>query len=201
VVPPAAPATDVAGLPEWAQKHITDLRNEAATNRTKATTAETGKQETMDAIAKALGLKGDDDPAAAVKTAAEERDAAKAVARNLTVENAVMRAASRHGANADALTDSLSFMRTLKEMDPAAADFATQLEAAITKAVEANPSLKAAGAPPVAPARSGGPVGGGAPIAGQLTDEDVMQMRKEGRDAEIVQAKNDGRLNQLLGIT
>jgi len=39
VDPPAA--DDVASLPEWAQKQIKDLRQEAADRRTRATTAET----------------------------------------------------------------------------------------------------------------------------------------------------------------
>lgn len=47
-VPPAVdppvvdpPADDVASLPDWAQKQIKDLRQEAADRRTRATTAET----------------------------------------------------------------------------------------------------------------------------------------------------------------
>ena len=195
VTPPASTPEDVASLPEWTQKMIRDLRTENATSRTKATTAETTRQATMDAIAKALGGKPDDDPATVAQKAAEERDAAKAVARNLTVENAVMRAASKHGANADALTDSRSFMRALDAIDPAAADFATQLEAAITKAVEANPSLKAQGAAPVAPARSGGPVGGSAAVPGQVTEDELKTMSP----AQIEQAQKDGRLNAILG--
>lgn len=196
-VPEPVVAESVDALPEWAQKELRKVRAEAAASRTKATTAETTQAETMDKIAKALGLKGDDDPAAAAKTAAEGWEASKTVAKNLAVENAVMRSAMKAGANADALTDSRSFMRALEALDPAADDFKTQLDTAIKAAVEANPSLKAQGAP-VAPARSGGPVGGGAPIPGQLTAEDVKQMRAEGRDAEIVQAKTDGRLDNLM---
>jgi hypothetical protein len=198
VAAPAPPAPEsVDALPAFAQKMIHDLRSEAAANRTKVTSVEQAQQETMDKLAKALGLKGDDDPAKAAQTAAEERDAAKAVARNLAVENAVMRAASRSGANADALTDSRAFMRALDGIDPAADDFATQLDAAIAKAVEANPSLKAQGVPVAAPARSGGPVGGGAAIPGQLTREDIKGMTPD----EILKAKEDGQLNTLLGIT
>ena len=35
----------------------------------------------------------------------------------------------------------------------------------------------------------------------QLTAEDVKQMRLERRDAEIVQAHTDGRLDELLGVS
>ncbi len=34
----------------------------------------------------------------------------------------------------------------------------------------------------------------------QLTQADVDRMRREGRNADIVQAKNDGRLNELFGL-
>ena len=187
---PAAP-DDVASLPDWTQKMIKDLRTEAATNRTKATTAEQTRSETMDAIAKALGLKPDDDPAKAAATAAEERDAALAKVKATTVENSVLRMAAKHGANPEALTDSRSFMSALEALDPAADDFAGQVEKAIKTAIEANASLKVA---PVVPARSGGPVGGGASVPGQLSADDIKGMTP----AEIVKAKADGRLDNLL---
>jgi len=198
--PPApAPATpppeSVDALPDFAQKMIRELRAEAASNRTKATTAEATRAETMDAIAKALGLKGDDDPAKAAQTAADERDAAKTVAKNLAVENAVLRMANKQGANPESLTDSRSFMRQLEVIDPGADDFATQVEAAIKTALEGNPALKAQGAAPVAPARSGGPVGGGAAVPGQVTEDELKTMSP----AQIEQAQKDGRLNAILG--
>lgn len=152
----------------------------------------------MDKIAAALGLKPEDDPAKAAQTAADERDVALKTAQEATKTLAVYRLASKAGANSEALTDSRSFMLTLESIDPAASDFAAQVETAIKAAVEANPSLKTA---PVVPARSGGPVGGGVPVEGQLTAEDVALLRKEGRDAEIVEAKAKGRLNTLLGIS
>ena len=203
VTPPAEPAAppapaaaeDVASLPDWAQKLLGKTRTEAATNRTKASTANDALTATRDAIAKALGLTPEDDPVAAAKTAAEEREAAKAVAKNLAVENAVLRMAHKHGANPESLTDSRSFMRQLEAIDPGADDFATQLDTAIKAAVEANPSLKAQGGPVVAPARSGGPVGGGAAIPGQVTEDELKTMSP----AQIEQAQKDGRLAAILG--
>jgi hypothetical protein len=163
----------VSTLPEWAQKHLAEIRKEAAGYRTKATEAATKHQATLDAIGEALGLKKSDDPAQAAKTAAAERDAAREEAKVLKAENAVLRIAAKHGASPEALTDSRSFMSELEKIDPSADDFANQLEAAIKTAIEANPSLKAAGAP-AAPARSGGPVGGGAPVGGEKTVEDFV---------------------------
>jgi len=192
-VDPSEPQ-EVGSLPDWTQKMIKDLRTEAASNRTKASTAEQTRQETMDAIAKALGMKDDDDPAAAAKTAAEERDAARQEAKATKVENAVLRMAGKHGASPESLTDSRSFMQQLESIDPAADDFASQVEATIKTAVEANPALKGATS---APTRSGGPVGGGTPVPGQLSREDIKGMKPE----EISKAKEDGQLNQLLGIT
>lgn len=203
VAPPAEPAAegpepqDVASLPEWAQKLIGKTRTEAASHRTKAQEQAAALDATRDAIAKALGLKDDDDPVKAAQTAAQEREAAKAVARNLAVENAVLRSAGKHGADPAALTDSRSFMRALEALDPEADEFAAKVGEAITAAIEANPALKAQAPAPTPPARSGGPVGGGAPVAGQLGEDDIKGMSP----AEIVKAKEDGRLNQLLGIT
>lgn len=164
---------DVASLPAWAQKVIADTRSEAATHRTKATTAAETHQATMDKLATALGLKPDDDPAAAAKTAGEERDAAQAVSKNLAAENAVLRMASKNGANPESLTDSRSFMKMLEAIDPVADDFAAQVDAAIKAALEANPALKTG---PPTPARSGGPVGGGAP-AGEQSDDPQQRSR------------------------
>lgn len=168
----SAEAQDVSDLPDWAQKLIGKTRSEAATNRTKATSSNDALTATRDAIAKALGLKDDDDPVAAAKTAADERDAARLEAKTTKTENAVLRAASKNGANAESLTDSRSFMRALEAIDPAADDFATQVDAAIKAAVEANPSLRAS---PAAAGRSGGPVGGSAPA--QLSSDPQQRSR------------------------
>jgi len=189
-------ATDVASLPDWAQKLIRETRDEAATYRTKHKEVTEQHQASLDAIAKALGLKSDDDPATAAKTAAEERDAARQEAKAAKVEAAVMRAANKHGANPEALTDSRSFMGKLSDLDPAADDFASRLDETIKSAVEANPTLKAAPTSGPAP-RSGGSVNGGTPTTGQLSREDLQAMKPE----DIVKAKKEGRLNALLGIT
>ena len=56
VVDPPAVVDDMASLPEWAQKQIKDLRQEAADRRTRATTAETALKaaKTPDEFAAAL---------------------------------------------------------------------------------------------------------------------------------------------------
>jgi len=194
---PAAPES-VDALPEWAQKLIMKTRTEAATNRTKAGSANEALAATRDAISKALGLAADDDPVAAAKTAAEERDAARQEARQTHIENAVLRMANKQGANPESLTDSRAFMRQLDAIDPTGDDFGAQVETAIQKALEANPALKAQGAAPVAPARSGGPVGGGAPVAAEYSEEWVHEMTVAGRYDEIAKASEEGRLSAVL---
>jgi hypothetical protein len=192
--PSPAAAESVEELPAWAQKLITKTRSEAASNRAKASEQAQALESTRDAIAQALGLKDDSDPVKAAQTAAEERDAARQEARQTRIENAVLRSAGKHGADPEALTDSRSFMHALEAIDPAADDFGAQVDAAIVNALNANANLKLTPAAP--PARSGGPVGGGTPVAGQLSRDDLKDMTPD----EIAKAKEDGRLNQVLGI-
>ncbi|MFH0980115.1 MAG: hypothetical protein V2A79_01070 [Planctomycetota bacterium] len=191
-----SPLTDaeIATLDARTQKYITELRQENAKDRTKAkeTAAAEARKTLAQEIGKALGLVDNDDPAAAAKTAAEQRDAALAEAKAVKVEIAVMRTAAKHGASPEALVDSRAFMTKLAGLDPAADDFAAQVDAAVKEAVESNPTLKVA---PPAPARSGGPVGGGTPPAGQLSREDLQKMAP----ADIVKAREEGRLKNLLG--
>ncbi|MEO6081920.1 MAG: hypothetical protein ABIQ18_02310, partial [Umezawaea sp.] len=68
--------------------------------------------------------------------------------------------ASKHEADPQALTDSKAFAAATAALDPSAADFTEQLDAAIKKAVADNPRLKATPAP-AGPARSGGEFSGG----------------------------------------
>ncbi len=103
------------------------------------------------ALAKALGLATDEPPdpaqlareleAAKAQTTAEVERAQKRE-RELTVELESLKQARRHGADAEMLVDSRSFMRTLGQLDPTLEDFADDLGEAIKKAVDANPGFK-----------------------------------------------------------
>lgn len=130
----------VEELPDWAQKIIKDTRGEAAENRTKATAAEKKQADALDAIAKALGLKKDEqvDPAELAKQLDEQRDAA----RQSAVELAVFRGASKHQGDPDALLDSRGFLAKLADIDPTDAKFASKVDTAIKEAVDSNPKLK-----------------------------------------------------------
>ncbi|WP_242908677.1 hypothetical protein [Actinomadura terrae] len=146
---------DVSSLPAWAQKLIRDTRSEAAGHRTKAKDAETKHQGALDAIAKALGIKDNDQPADPDKLA-EQLAAAQTDGNEARIELAVFKAAGKHGANAEKLLDSRAFAEKLKGVDPGDSKKLGEL---IKKAVEDNPGYRATTAPPA----SGAPMGGTPP--------------------------------------
>lgn len=116
--------------------------------------AEQGLEKLREDFAAALGFKKDDspDPAALQRTVAERESKIS----GLQSENAGLRRevraweeASRQGANTLALLDSRSFLDSLSQLDPAAEDFRSSLEKAVTQALDANPALKADAIPRV----------------------------------------------------
>lgn len=110
------------------------------------------KADQLDALAKLItGADTPPDP----QQLASDLGAAQREARETRIELAALKAAPRHGADPALLSDSRSFMAAAAALDPAAADFAASLDAAIKKAVEENPALKA-GASPVQPNRQQG---------------------------------------------
>jgi hypothetical protein len=122
----------------------------------------------LDAIQQALtpDAEGEQDPAQ-LAAAVAERDTQIAdltvQLRTARVELAAYQAAAAHGARADRLLNSRSFVEQLAALDPAAATFADQLGDAIRAAVEADPELYRA-----AP---GGPPRGGAEFHGPPTTD------------------------------
>lgn len=152
---PAQAVEDVASLPDWAQKIIRDTRAEAARTRTDPRrAAEAARQEVLSTIADALGLDTEDPTPEELTARLEE---ARESGTRAGVELAVFRTAARHGADADALLDSVEFLRTLDELfelDPASDEFAQAVTDRITKAIERNPakySTAAGQAPASAP--------------------------------------------------
>ncbi len=141
-VTPAAPVEPAEQPAEtFDRAYVEKLRAENAENRTKARDAETAAQAKIAAALEALGIKPDTDPAEAAKQAATERDNAAAAAREATLNLAVYKAASKAGADADALLDSNSFRNAIGEVDPS--DVAA-VNTAIENAVKANPRFKLA---------------------------------------------------------
>lgn len=193
--PPAQPQAgqpqDVASLPDWAQTLIRDTRAEAAGHRTRANEAQQQSQATLAGIATALGLtpQGAPDPAQlqASLTAAQE------TARTNALRAALYETASEHGANPAALRDSVSFLESVKALDPS--DTAAVVAAA-KAAVAANAALAATPAAPAGPPAGPADLGGGNPGAPrQLTEADLTTMTPE----QIVKAQEEGLLRNLLG--
>ncbi|MDF5756651.1 hypothetical protein [Spongiactinospora sp. TRM90649] len=207
VVNPDAKRVDE--LPNWAQRLIKDTRNEAAEHRTQLSelrrqvesqptgpSAEdlvrTAQQEVAQQIARALGLAEAEetppDPQTVIDkltsekaTTEQERDAERDLHRRVRVELAVHRSSTKFGADPDALLDSRSFLRNLRELDP---DDAAAIDDVIKRAVEDNPKFKASQtAGP--PAKSGGDFAGGTGARPEeaMTVDDFRARRRKKSEA------------------
>ncbi len=157
--PPAAPAapsepnTDPAAenideLPEWARKSLSKANSEAAKYRTAAQeakdAAERAQSDLVQNIGKALGLVKDDETPTveSLTESLQQRDAALNSTSSdnsaLRAENAVLRYADKHGADADLLLNLRDFTEKLAAIDPAADEYASQVESLIKTTVESD---------------------------------------------------------------
>ncbi|WP_128977277.1 hypothetical protein [Streptomyces roseicoloratus] len=197
---PAAPAAaDPAPQPTsdgqqprmYDAAYVDGLRKEAAQWRTKLRESEQAQEARftglMDQL-KAAGIKLGDKPDAEQLQAS--LTAAQSERREALLRAALYETASEHGANPSALRDSVSFLESIKDIDPT--DSAA-LVAAAKAALTANPTLSAA---PAGPARGGADLsGGGGNEPRQLTEDDLSRMTPE----QIVEAQDKGLLRNLLG--
>ncbi|MFG1709230.1 hypothetical protein ACFLIM_39170 [Nonomuraea sp. M3C6] len=189
-------ARKITDLPAWAQAELRRARNDAVKYRTQLQekqaeqqagpspedVAAQAKSELAQQIGKALGIVAEEEKPVDPKdmidrltterdSTAKERDSERELHRRALTELGVHRTALKQGADGDALLDSRSFLRSIKDLDPDAEDFSTVLAERITQAVEDNPKFKAASlAGP--PARSGGEFTGGP--GGRSSDPDQM---------------------------
>jgi hypothetical protein len=178
-------AQDVASLPAWAQKVITDTRAEAARYRTGTeTAAQQAQQQLADKIAQAIGLKPDEstDPAALTAKLTQAQEATKATERRLAVFSA-----AADTQQATALLNRLDFTNSIAGIDPSDA---TAIAAAVQAAVDADPSLKTARAAGASTVSGTAGSGEGQPI----TEEQLAQMTAE----QISDAYDKGLLKHLL---
>lgn len=158
---------DLSTLDPAVQKYITDLRTENASARTTAKdqAAQEAQQALAQKIGQALGLVPPGQAADPVVLQQQVEQHQQALLRQ-QVENLAYRRAGGLGANPDALLDSRGFLDAAHRLDQTAADFATQLDAAITASITANPLLKSAGQVPPPPQFAPNPgqqAGNGAP--------------------------------------
>jgi hypothetical protein len=177
---------------ETVVKEFRDDRREAANHRG-AKTAE--KQRADDAEAKltqvlqALGVKdGEDppDPDALAKTVADRDDQL----RKNTVEFAAYKAATRLGADPDALLDSRTFLAKLEKLDPSSDTYTADLESAVNEAKESNPKLSASHTPRSGPAQGARQTTGG-------IDSQIAEAERKGDVREAIRLKNQRFLSSL----
>ena len=132
--------------PEKTEREIRRLRSEALASRTEAKTAaaDEARNAIVQELGKALGLVTDGEPAPTPEQVTAQVAAAQDAARQSAIELAIYRTAAVHSGNPTALTDSRTFMDSVRNLDPTAGDFTTKVIDAAKAAVTANTSLKAA---------------------------------------------------------
>lgn len=126
-------------------------------------------------LLKQLGMKDDVKPEDAAAQLAAER----AERRAERVQNGVERAASKAGADDELVASYLASKGRLKDLDPAASDFADKVKGLIDAALIEKPSLKLATTPVVTPPGGQGPGSGVVPGA---------QPAPQGRSGSLVEA-------------
>lgn len=181
----------------------------------------TGDEPLGEAGKRALEAERRDRKAAEARAAQLERDLAEARKGQMTAEEKAIadakdagRAEALAAVNARLIAAEVKAAATGKVVDPSIVssliDLSTfQVDAsgnvdgkAITSAIDAlladRPYLAAVPSkPPVPGAGDGGPKG--SPAQGQLTQADLVRMRREGRDDDIAKAFRDGRFKDLQG--
>ncbi|MEV0657147.1 hypothetical protein [Streptomyces sp. NPDC050395] len=151
---PAAPAAPAPAAPV-APAVDPAVEQRATAAEQAAEQAKTERDELLAGLRRVLdpnGAAAETDPAQLAAQATTERDTALAEARTLRVELAAHQAAHGAGADPARLLDSRTVEKQLAGLDPTDAKFGEKLAAVITAAVEANPHLRATGAPAGPPA-------------------------------------------------
>ncbi|SDL73381.1 hypothetical protein SAMN05421874_12830 [Nonomuraea maritima] len=201
-------AIKVEQLPSWAQKLIRETRTEAAEFRNQLRDAQKAADEAAKAkgpsaeeitqqvqsdlakqIGKALGLIGEEQkeltPEQIIEqltgerdSTAKERDEERDRHRRALMELAVHRQGLKLGADPDALLDSRSFLKKVRDLDTDADDFAQKLGEVIELAVTENPKFKA-GSLAGPPSRSGGEFAGGPGGRAPNAEPSIDDFRKQ----------------------
>ena len=196
-VQPPTPPVPASGEPTYAEL-LTQARAEQDRQRTELDEMRTERDGTKQLLEKIAELFKPSNPADpnALNATISERDAALAAQtkqlKERDIELAVVRLA---GDKAGSLLDSRRFMDDAFKLDPTAADFTTRLQELVTRAV---PSLPEGGEKKDKPTNTGGAdlTGGNSNELTQLTEDDLTKMQPE----KILEAKAQGRLNNLLGV-
>ncbi|MFD5711332.1 hypothetical protein ACFWHW_13195 [Streptomyces pharetrae] len=180
--------------PAKAARLVENLRTQVDEEKTKRTALETQFSEFMAKFGQLFG--GGEEKKLTPEEIAQKAQESDQQARQATVKLAVFQTASKHGADPEALLDSASFERAISKLDPTADTFAANVEAAIKKAVEANPRLKAQ-SQQQAPPKGGFDMNNGTAGKRQLTAAEVEKLAKDD-PAALVKAREDGLLKDYL---
>jgi hypothetical protein len=194
--PPAPSVFDPATLPpearDWLKRQQADAEAKARLGA-KAAAAQAATDDVMAKIAAALGkAPGTVDPT----TLTTELGATQRELRQLRVESAAEKAATRAGGDPDLVVAVLARQGKLSSLDPTSADFGAALDALVSTALNDNPRLRAGGAQVPAPGAqgaSGQPFGAG-PGTGPITAEQLAKMSPK----EITAALEAGKLTHLM---
>jgi len=172
--------------PAAARAEIEKLRKQNGDDRilAKKTAADEARNELLQKLGLTKEGEAIPDPAALAQQIADANKARADTAREL----AIFKAASTAGADPTKLLDSNSFMTSVQGLDPTDGN---AVAAAITAAVTANASLKAARAA----GASTVDLGGGSGEQGQITEQQLKTMTPE----QISAAFDKGQLKSLLG--
>lgn len=164
----ANPDTD-ADEKQFPASYVEKLRAEAAAWRTKYKQATEATKTAAPSQAESEHDDQGDDAVARLADAEKRIEAAEQRARELEMREHVRAAAATHGANAEALLDSVSFLGRLSKID-AGENYAAHVAEAVKTAAEENPHYRAAGqAPPRSAGQHTGGIGGKAKPS-SLTD-------------------------------
>lgn len=136
--------TDLESLPADVKALIADLRRENATTRTKAkeqtqSAAQQAEQATLQRLAVALGLKGDEKPDA--EKLSKDLESRTSKLRETQTQLAVIRTAAKVKGDPEALLDSNSVMSKIGKLDPDDEDYSSEVERILAEAVKNNPRL------------------------------------------------------------
>jgi hypothetical protein len=136
----APPVADVTQTPEF--KAAVAQAKADAEAKARQGSKDNARNEVLDQIASALGLKPKEvDPAAIGAELASAREENRALRAQLAIGSA----ARKLGGDEDLVAAWLAHKGKLKDLDPTAGDFGAKLEALIKIEIEANPKLKAEG--------------------------------------------------------
>lgn len=157
-------------------------KRDKAIKDAEAAAAQKAREETYREFGKQLGIvKVDEAPTVeSLSASLQEHDqnltSTQAALAAQRAENAVLRVAGNLNADADALLDSRGFTEKLAAVDPAATDYASQVEALVKVEVESNARYRKV---QVAPRSSNGDP---APAGGNPAPEGIESMRKSYAD-------------------